>query len=90
MCAHVCAGQSNERLCSTWLSDAWSLLSGLSSLVSHNANIPLPSYPSTLSHSTFYSQYTQGIGGGGLLFFVSNLCTAPALLLFLLDLPSTD
>ncbi|KAI9526810.1 hypothetical protein NQZ68_035560 [Dissostichus eleginoides] len=46
-------GQSNGRLCNTWLSDAWSLLPGLSSLASHSAAIPPlpftppPSLPST-------------------------------------------
>lgn len=51
----LCAGQSSGRLCSTWLSDAWSLLPGLSSLASHSAAIPLspphllPPLPSTRS-----------------------------------------
>lgn len=49
----LCVGQSDRRLCSTWLSDAWSLLPGLSSFASHSAAVPLspPNPPLSLSTS---------------------------------------
>lgn len=54
----VCGGRSNGRLCSTWLSDAWSLLPGLCSLASHSAAIPLSPLHLLLSLFSFHSSYT--------------------------------